>query len=190
MDSNKVTGAADLFPRSASNDALALRHGGSSSSSSRSSDSGQPTAGGDLDADGGAGLRSLIRRIKEQGVDRGTLHDVMRNLVVFSTHWLGSYAVEACITRCPAPPDRELVAAAFAALRDHEVAHLLQDEYGSCVLQKFFQNAAKNDYLEQDRERVQELARRIEQLPGTVLEQTHAKKAVKAITRTFIRQAE
>ncbi|KAL6649387.1 hypothetical protein ACP70R_013611 [Stipagrostis hirtigluma subsp. patula] len=182
--------AADSFRRSASNDALRL----GSSSSSRSSTSSQQVAGGaalvgDLDAaDGGAGLRSLIRRIKEYGVDQEALHDVMRNLVALSTHWLGSYAVEACIARCPTPVDRELVAATFAALRDHEVAHLVQDEYGSCVLQRFLQSAAKDDFMEVENEQARELARRIEQLPETVLEQAHAKKAVKAIRRMFIRQ--
>ncbi|KAL6645016.1 hypothetical protein ACP70R_016624 [Stipagrostis hirtigluma subsp. patula] len=169
--------AADSFRRSASNDALRL----GSSSSSRSSTSSQQVAGG-------AGLRSLIRRIKEYGVDQEALHDVMRNLVALSTHWLGSYAVEACIARCPTPLDRELVAATFAALRDHEVAQLVQDEYGSCVLQRFLQSAAKDDFMEVENEQARELARRIEQLPETVLEQAHAKKAVKAIRRMFIRQ--
>jgi hypothetical protein len=87
-------------------------------------------------ADGGASLRTLIRRIKE--------HGVMRNLVALSTHWLRSYAVEACVLKCPTPLDRELVAAAFAALRDNDLAEMVQDEYGSCVLQRFLQSAAED----------------------------------------------
>ncbi|TVU48085.1 hypothetical protein EJB05_07708 [Eragrostis curvula] len=181
MDTNHSADSSPLG-RSASNNASRL----GSSSSSRSSSSSSQRAG-DFDADG-AGLRSLIRRIKEYGVDQETLHDVTRNLVAFSTHWLGSYAVEACILKCPTPLDRELVAATFAALRDHELAEMVQDEYGSCVLQAFLQSAAKDDFLGQEQPR--ELAQRIERLPEAVLEQTHAKRTVKAIRRMFTRRGD
>ncbi|WVZ55801.1 hypothetical protein U9M48_006416 [Paspalum notatum var. saurae] len=169
----------------------------SSSSSSRSSSSSQPPAAatfsaGDLDRNGEA-LRSLIRRIKEHGVDQEVLRDVMGNLVAFSTHWLGSYAVEACILRCPTPAHRGVVASAFAALRDDELAQLVQDEYGACVLQRFLQSAAaaKDGFLEQEeQEQARELARRIEELPGTVLEQAHAMQTVKVARRMYTRRGD
>ncbi|KAJ1298402.1 hypothetical protein BS78_01G450100 [Paspalum vaginatum] len=173
--------------------------GSSSSSSSRSSSSSQPpppaaasTFSGDLDRNCEA-LRSLIRRIKEHGVDQEILRDVMANLVAFSTHWLGSYAVEACILRCPTPAHRGLVASAFAALRDDEIAQLVQDEYGACVLQRFLQSAAasKDGFLEQEeQEQARELARRIEELPGTVLEQAHAMRTVKVVRRMYTRRGD
>lgn len=93
-----------------------------------------------IDADG-AVLRPLIQRINESGVDEEILRGVMRNVVELSTHWLGSYAVELCILKAPAPADRDLLVYAFAALPDHELAELVQNEYGNFVVQKLLQSA-------------------------------------------------
>uniref|UniRef100_A0A0E0K9Z2 PUM-HD domain-containing protein n=1 Tax=Oryza punctata TaxID=4537 RepID=A0A0E0K9Z2_ORYPU len=106
---------------------------------------------------------------------------LMADVVSLSRQQFGSYVVEACFLKGSSEL-KHLVISTFVSLSNDQLADVVQCGYGNYVIQKLV-DTCKDEFPEE----TILLARRIERLPGDVLDRMSAKQVMKVVRRLFPR---
>uniref|UniRef100_A0A0E0NQW8 PUM-HD domain-containing protein n=1 Tax=Oryza rufipogon TaxID=4529 RepID=A0A0E0NQW8_ORYRU len=126
----------------------------------------------------------FMQKVLEHGSEalkRELVALLMADVVSLSRQQFGSYVVEACFLKGSSDLKR-IVISTFVSLTNDQLADVVQCGYGNYVIQKLVE-ACKDDYPEE----TILLARRIERLPGEVLDRMSAKQVMKVVRRLFPR---